>query len=116
MIRPAAIDPLNFEAPNSFNPQRWLGERTGAHDPTAFIPFGSGPRMCPGRSLALVEMRMLLSMLYKNFDVERVGNSSDVAEEAAFTMSPTGLAVRLRARPGLAGSASREAPASEAIY
>ena len=116
LIRPAAIDPLNFEAPNSFNPQRWLGERTGAHDPTAFIPFGSGPRMCPGRSLALVEMRMLLSMLYKNFDVERVGNSSDVAEEAAFTMSPTGLAVRLRARPGLAGSASREAPASEAIY
>ena len=116
LIRPAAVDPLNFEAPNSFNPQRWIGNPKGAHEPTVFIPFGSGPRMCPGRSLALVEMRMLLSMLYKNFDVERIGNSRDVSEEAAFTMSPTGLAIRLRARRTLTAADSPEARSSEAIY
>lgn len=38
-----------------------------------FIPFGTGPRICPGRSLALLEMRMALSMLYRNLEVERVG-------------------------------------------
>jgi cytochrome P450 len=55
--------------------------------------------LCPGRSLALVEMNALLSMLYKAFDVERVGDSLTVSERFGFTMSPAGLHVRLRPRP-----------------
>jgi cytochrome P450 len=55
--------------------------------------------MCPGRSLALLEMKTFLSMLYKSFDVERVGASGDVSELFGFTMSPAGLRVRLHSRP-----------------
>jgi cytochrome P450 len=54
--------------------------------------------MCPGRSLALLEMKTLLSMLYKNFDVARAGRAEDVTELFGFTMSPMGLKVRLRPR------------------
>ena len=43
-------------------------------------------------------MKLLLSMLYRNFDVERVGEAEDVREHFAFTMSPAGLKVRLRRR------------------
>jgi hypothetical protein len=50
------------------------------------------------RNLALIEMKVLLSMLYKIFDAERVGVSQDVKEYFAFTMSPVGLKVRLRRR------------------
>ena len=96
--RPAACDPYHFAEPQAFRPRRWLGENAGAHDVSAHIPFGSGPRLCPGRSLALLEMKLLLSMLYRNFNVERVGGADGVRENFAFTMSPVGLKVRLRRR------------------
>ncbi|MGH9370458.1 MAG: cytochrome P450, partial [Vicinamibacterales bacterium] len=48
------------------------GARSGRAWPKAHIPFGSGPRLCPGRSLASLETRVALATLYKNFDVERV--------------------------------------------
>jgi cytochrome P450/nitrite reductase/ring-hydroxylating ferredoxin subunit len=98
LLRPAAIDQENFVDPLAFRPERWLEDVGGAHNASALIPFGSGPRMCPGRSLALLEMKTLLSTLYKNFDVERVGASGDVSELFGFTMSPANLKVRLRSR------------------
>jgi len=63
-----------------------------------FVPFGSGPRMCPGRQLALLEIRMALATLFGGFDVVRDGRSEDVHERFGFTMVPEGLAVRLRRR------------------
>ncbi len=98
LTRPAACDPDHFVEPHAFRPRRWLGETVGAHDVSAHIPFGSGPRLCPGRVLALLQMKMLLSMLYRNFDVERVGGAEGVREEFAFVMSPAGLKARLRRR------------------
>jgi cytochrome P450/nitrite reductase/ring-hydroxylating ferredoxin subunit len=100
LTRPPAVHERYFADPSDFRPERWLdGGQRGAHDPAAHIPFGSGPRICPGRSLALVEMKTVLAMLYGNFEVERVGDPAEVGERLAFTMSPTGLKVRLRERP-----------------
>jgi cytochrome P450/nitrite reductase/ring-hydroxylating ferredoxin subunit len=96
--RISATDQKNFVEPLAFRPERWIEHHPGAHEVSANAPFGSGPRMCPGRSLALLEMKTLLSMMYKSFDVERAGRAEDVAELFGFTMSPTGLSVRLRPR------------------
>ncbi len=98
LMRPATRDSRHFLEPNAFRPERWLDEIPGAHDASVHNPFGSGARICPGRLLALLEMKLLLSMLYKNFEVERVGNAEEVREQFAFTMSPVGLKVRLRGR------------------
>ena len=98
LLRPRAVDPKNFVDPWEFRPQRWLNSQGGDHDVSAHAPFGSGPRLCPGRSLALVEMNALLSMLYKSFDVERLGDPQAVSERFGFTMSPAGLRVRLHRR------------------
>lgn len=99
LMRPAARDSRYFVEPHAFRPERWLDEAAGARDASAHIPFGSGARICPGRLLALLEMKLLLTMLYKNFEVERVGKAEEVLERFAFTMSPAGLKVRLRRRP-----------------
>jgi len=101
LVRPPVREAARFHDPERFFPERWLdGGAGGAHDAAAHIPFGSGPRICPGRSLALLEMKVLLSMLYRNFEVTRDGRSEDVEERFSFTMSPLGLRVRLTARPG----------------
>ena len=99
LLRPAAVDRANFLDPLTFRPERWLEDSIRPHNVSAYWPFGSGPRMCPGRSLGLLQMKTLLSMLYKNFDVDRVGDSADVSElYRGMTMSPAGLKVRLRSR------------------
>jgi cytochrome P450/nitrite reductase/ring-hydroxylating ferredoxin subunit len=98
LTRPPTMDSKNFTDPHIFRPDRWLGPVTGAHEAATLIPFGSGPRMCPGRSLALLEMKTVLAMLCKNFVIARHGNSSDVKERFGFTMSPAGLKVVLEPR------------------
>jgi cytochrome P450/nitrite reductase/ring-hydroxylating ferredoxin subunit len=97
LTRPPVRDPHHFADPEVFRPERWI-DPVGAHDPSTFLPFGSGPRICPGRSLALLEMKVVLAMLYQNFHVVRHGPASAVREHFAFTMSPTGLEVMLHLR------------------
>lgn len=100
LTRPPGMEARHFADPMAFRPERWLEEAPDlAHERAAHIPFGSGPRICPGRTLALVEMRALLAMLYRNFEVHRVGPAAAVGEQWAFTMAPAGLRVRLTPRP-----------------
>jgi cytochrome P450/nitrite reductase/ring-hydroxylating ferredoxin subunit len=106
LTRPAVLKAENFADPLAFRPERWLDQLDGPRNVSTCMPFGSGPRMCPGRSLAYLEMKTLLSMLYKNFVVERVGASSDVVERFGFTMSPVGLKVRLYSRAEAAAKPS----------
>jgi cytochrome P450 len=98
--RAASLDPANFHAPREFRPERWIEGPAGgkAHEAATHVPFGSGPRICPGRTLALLEMRLVLAALYKTFDFVRVGASSDVTERHAWTMGPDGLRMRPRWR------------------
>jgi cytochrome P450/nitrite reductase/ring-hydroxylating ferredoxin subunit len=100
LTRPPGMSPQNFDRPTEFRPERWLSERApdAVHVANATIPFGSGPRICPGRSLAILEMRVVLATLMKNFDFERIGRAEDVGERFSFTMLPAELRVRLRSR------------------
>ena len=92
----------NFGNGSRFEPDRWLGSPGSAHCPhqrQAFIPFGAGPRLCPGRNLALLEIRMVLSMFCRHFDFDPVSGGDEVEERMAFTMMPSNLLVRLKRRP-----------------
>ena len=65
------------------------------------MPFGAGPRLCPGRYLALLEMKMAIAMLLGGFAIERVGtrDGTPARERFAFAMGPVGLEMRLGRRP-----------------
>jgi len=96
--RAGALLDENFTQASQFMPERWLkGEGCPVHNTQAFTPFGAGPRYCPGRNLAMLEIRAVLSMLYKNFEVELAENQK-VEEIMAFTMMASSLKVKLNQR------------------
>jgi cytochrome P450 len=100
LTRLPAMDSGQIDAPDAFRPERWAdrGLVSRLQKSGVFTPFGSGPRICPGRSLALLEMRVVLATFYRNFTVERIGRAEEVREVFGFTMNPEGLRVKLRPR------------------
>jgi cytochrome P450/nitrite reductase/ring-hydroxylating ferredoxin subunit len=98
LVRPPVLDPKRFDAPAEFRPQRWLGGDEATHDARVHMPFGTGPRICPGRGLALLEIRVLVATIFAGFELERVGAPDDVQEIFAVTLAPRGLKVRVHRR------------------
>jgi averantin hydroxylase len=61
----------NFSKPDKFIPERFLGAKEFENDNYAVLkPFSVGPRNCIGRNLANAEMRLILTKLLYNFDLE----------------------------------------------
>lgn len=97
--RHGALQDKNFSAAHAFNPERWLAANAVCpHNRNAFTPFGAGPRFCPGRSLALLEIKMAIAMVCRNFSVDRVETAQPVREFFSFTMMPKNLKVRFKKR------------------
>ena len=98
LLRYSAERTGEFAQPDQFQPERWLqAEHGGADDPARkLFPFGGGPRFCPGRYLAMAEIKMLMSMLVRNFELERIPGAAPAEETFTFTMTPSALPVRLR--------------------
>ncbi|MFV8749031.1 cytochrome P450 [Nannocystaceae bacterium ST9] len=101
LTRAAANRDRHFSDPHAFKPERWLkqiGARTDQHDARAAMAFGTGPRVCPGRALALLECSMVAAMVVRHFDVEVVDTGAKIDERFDFTMRPDNLRIRLVAR------------------
>jgi cytochrome P450 len=104
LLRPDMLDDRHFGDALSFRPERWHhgnkpeGGCPLAHNTRAHLQFGAGPRVCPGRHLALVEMRLVLSMLMCSFRVELACRPDELRETLAFTMMPERMPVRLHRR------------------
>ncbi|CCD67436.1 Cytochrome P450 4c3 [Caenorhabditis elegans] len=62
-------DARYFERPYEFFPEHFSPERVAAREPFAFVPFSAGPRNCIGQKFALLEEKVLLSWIFRNFTV-----------------------------------------------
>ena len=100
LLRPKGMEEGEFTEAAEFNPERWLDYAPGKNPQhhKAFAPFGAGPRLCPGRSLALLEIKMAMSMICHHFDVLRTDPEKNIEERFVFTMMPQDLMISLRPR------------------
>ncbi|KAJ4270185.1 hypothetical protein NW762_001861 [Fusarium torreyae] len=82
-----------------FDPDRWsdlTGDATSAY---AFETFHNGPRMCIGKQLSIMEMKVMLVEMVRRFRIEKPFGTDDRPVEVAgptFTLRPKDkLVVRL---------------------
>ncbi|WCJ27886.1 Cytochrome P450 714A1 [Euphorbia peplus] len=62
-------DPENWGSDsNEFKPERFAnGISEACKHPQAYIPFGLGTRLCVGQTFAMLELKILLSLILSNF-------------------------------------------------
>lgn len=65
-------DPDIFENPEEFSPERFdpnVGGYKKYRDRCVFLPFGDGPRMCLGMKLGLLEAKVAVAEVVRNFKI-----------------------------------------------
>ncbi|XP_053212551.1 uncharacterized protein LOC128396055 [Panonychus citri] len=59
-------DPDNYSDPEEFKPERFINE---SPKPFTFLPFGAGPRICIGMRFALINAKLSLATLVRNYKI-----------------------------------------------
>jgi len=63
-----------FKQPAQFNPDNYLTDVVDKRDKGSSMPFGAGIRQCPGFSFAMVEMKLLLALIVRDYKLELTHN------------------------------------------
>lgn len=79
-------DPRYWSDPLSFKPERWASLST---ESVPFIAFTRGRWVCPGRALAMMEMRTLIGRMALRFDMALAedGAKFEAGMKDTFTMT-----------------------------
>lgn len=85
-------DPRFWPEPDSFQPERWL-EPAAPQSRRAYIPFGSGPRICLGLHLGLFQLITAASHLAAHYRIE--SNTDEVVPLPDAILLPQNLRARI---------------------
>jgi len=80
-----------WDHPEQFDLERFSTDRSAGRSRSAYLPFGTGPRVCIGASFAMTEMMLVLATLAQRYRLRPVPGHK---------VEPQGL-ISLRPRYGL---------------
>ena len=92
-----------WERPDEFDPQRFTTEAGRASMKRAFLPFGAGPRACPGAAFATQESVLILAQLVRRYHIEPVPGHEPRPTARLTLRSANGVQLRLHRLPALTG-------------
>lgn len=81
-------DPRLFPEPLRYDPDRWTDDFERTLPRLAYLPFGSGPRMCIGREFARMELVLIVAAIAQRFRLE--WGAEPPVPMASITLRPTG--------------------------
>ncbi|MCF4966925.1 cytochrome P450 [Nostoc sp. CMAA1605] len=80
-----------FSEPELFQPERWANDLEKQLPRGVYFPFGDGPRVCIGKSFALMEAVLLLAAIAQKFQLDLVSDQNIELQ----------ISITLRARHGI---------------
>ncbi len=84
-----------FAEPEQFDPERWVNDFEQQLPRGVYFPFGDGPRVCIGRSFAMMEAVLILATIAQRFNLNLVTEQS-IGLQPSFTLRPKhGIQVQL---------------------
>ncbi len=91
-----------WERPNEFDPDRFGTPAGKASLKCAYIPFSSGPRVCPGAAFASQEAMLILASVVRRFTLTSVAEHAPQPVGRVTIRSQNGIWIRLLRRPARA--------------
>jgi cytochrome P450 len=90
--------PEYWPNPERFDPERFVGDRTGGNRGFTYLPFGAGPHMCIGNYFALTEAALAVAMIVRRAKLV-VEHPEGVQMRSTVTLQVAGgLPVRVQMR------------------
>lgn len=84
-----------WSTPDEFDPKRFCTEAGKASAKAAYLPFGLGPRACPGAAFATQEGLLILAMMIRRYRVEPVAGHTPRPSARITLRSFNGVQLRL---------------------
>ena len=90
--------PRLWDRPEVFDPDRFLPAASASRPKFAYVPFGSGPRMCIGANLAMMEAPLIVASLLRRFEVSLPPDANLAASPRLSLRPKFTIWLKLRAR------------------
>ncbi|KNA07527.1 hypothetical protein SOVF_171000 [Spinacia oleracea] len=88
---------------NEFKPERWITKQGNfkLEPSNKLLAFGAGPRICQGRSMTFIQMKIVIAAIIPKYDIVAVEGHQVVPDVSIVLQMKHGFKVKIVRRPSI---------------